>query len=706
MRKAECIAWIITGLNDPASVQTAIQTLEPWEQNVLAILKTFGNQIESEILNIAVRATGVKLPPRMNTSRWGRQRAFIEALFRRGLILSAGYSPGYFHGYASDRVYTDQRLTAAAPSLVVAPFDFEPLVTPKQTIYRRPPTVALYIIGLLQAIQDLGGLGLTKAGDLRVAAVKKLRKAMQWPEKGIEIDGLFFPDPATAWINAFRHSDLLVATPGLLKLRESPAQFAERSYAEQIQFLLDGFLRSNAWAETRSIQRGYIAPKNYGQGRQALLIGLQSLPPGSDKFFSMDDFELGLFERIGEHFSLSYLKTRPTFRRDTPAAEQKQALAEWQFELRENWLAQERPWISTALKTWAYFLGLVELALDGNTLQGFRLTSLGKEVLYPDYTAAATEMLHSPEIDAAAWVVQPNFDVIAYLERISAPQLAFLERFATRKKAGQHTALFRLTRHSVYRGLESGTSLDDLLDGLSRGAQAEIPQNVDIEIREWAALREQISLRHRTRIVEFPNEAVLKATCQNGLQGKVIGKRFLLLSGKMPKSKLTGYQRKNYAQALPPCLSISEQGQIHIQKGYHDLWIAAQLDQWAVRTTDGWQLTADSVRSAHQAGKRLSNFLSLLAGRLKSPLPKLTRLALWAWIGQPQYAELGSAVILRCPDAKVYAAVTSSRQLRPSIQGELTHNTLLINPDDLEQVTEILNWAGLKISAEFEVRIS
>ncbi len=704
MIKAECIACITNGLSDPSRVSAALQTLEPWEQAALAVLKLYGNQVPGEVLDVAIRAAGVDIPQHINNSRWDRRGAVVDALFHRGLILSGDDSPGYFSSYGSTTVFTDERLTAQAAPLVVRPFEITPITAPQNAMYRRPPTVALDMIGVLQAISNMGGLRLTQKGDLRVAEVKELRKAVNWPEKGVQIDGIFFPDPATAWVEAFRHSDLLSLQNNVLILRESPEQFATQSYEDQIRYVLEGLLRSNVWSEMMDIGMHYHNQQKSYQGRQVLLVGLKSLPLDVDGFFSIDDFELALFNRIGEHFSISYVENRPSFYRKETPSQQIQALAEWQTKLRKNWLVTERRWIIAALKTWAYFLGLVELALDENEINGFRLTALGYAILHPELAATHETVAHSPKTATHAWVVQPNFEVIAYLEQISALQLAFLERFAERKQANQHTALFRLTRHSVYRGLESGASLDDLLEGLVRGSHAEIPQNVLIELREWAALREQITLKHRIKLLEFPDKQSLETACQRDLKGKIVGERFLLLTGKVSKLDFLGSSRKNYALALPRCLSITEQGRIRIQKDYQDLWIAAQLDQWAERQSDGWQLTADSVAKAVQSGKKLADFLNLLAIRLKESLPKFTHLALQAWAGGDMKAELGKTVALHCRNNEVFQALAASRQLRPYLKGKLTHNTLLVNDADIEQVLAILEWAGVTISGNFEVR--
>jgi len=72
-----------------------------------------------------------------------------------------------------------------------------------------------------------------------------------------------------------------------------------------------------------------------------------------------------------------------------------------------------------------------------------------------------------------------------------------------RRTYGCHTALYRLTRESVYRGLEGGTTISDLLDRLQHGSQIELPQNVIVELREWASLRERFTLRRGAHILEF-----------------------------------------------------------------------------------------------------------------------------------------------------------------------------------------------------------
>jgi hypothetical protein len=243
-----------------------------------------------------------------------------------------------------------------------------------------------------------------------------------------------------------------------------------------------------------------------------------------------------------------------------------------------------------------------------------------------------------------------------------------------------------------------------LLEGLQNGAHAELPQNVLVELREWAALREQISLFRRARVVEFPDEPALQTALQDGWTGAVIGGRFLRVNGDTPTAQLRGLTRVDYAAPLPPCLTVSETGEIHLKQGYHDVWIRPQLAQWAEPRAGGWQLTAASIKAAVRRGRRITDFLNLLAARLLWPLPPFLRVALRAWAGETLLAELGSVVALRCKDDEIFQAISTSAQLQPFLKGKLAPNVLLVDAQAFERVKVVLEWAGLEVSEHFVVK--
>jgi hypothetical protein len=703
MRKDECIACIVAGLKDPIKVQAAVASLQPWELNALALVKRMGGVIPYRALKIGILVSGIH-PQRTYSYR----DDLIDPLFRRGLLMATGaYSPEYItEQFGGGILYSDDRLLAHVGFPEYQPLAIQPIPLHGETLlYRRPSTVALDLVGMLQAIENLGGLKLTQAGEARANDEVKLRKSLHWSEKGLDMDGFPFPNPAQAWLNAFRYSNLLKAVEdGQLIVAESLDHFAHRPFGEQVRLVMEGLIRSANWWE--------IAPKNTyfdsdgkgrRQGRLALTLALSALPLDPGAFYSFEDFERAFYQRIGEDFALDYPPQRPYYFRSTTPEQKKQELAAWQEKNRQGWLKQEFPWLVGAFTTWLYFLGLVELAVQNGRATGFRLTDIGHAAFHPELDSVSIAE-STPEASAQpAWVVQPNFDIIAYLDRISAPQLAFLERHAERTQSHRHTAHYRLTRESVYRGLESGITLADLLDGLQTGSQADLPQNIMVELREWASLRERVVLRRKTRLVEFSSAQALQTGLSQELTGRVVAERFLLLD---PRStpQVSGLTIINYAQPLPKNLTVTESGTIHLKRDSHDLMTTAQLSQWAIREAAiEWQLTAESVNAALKPGRKINELLALLKERFSLPLPSLLELALRSWAGETFAVELEAVIALRCPEEKIFEAIIASPMMKPLLKGFLYPGLLFVDSDQIDALRQRLHWLGWKISERLEI---
>jgi hypothetical protein len=704
MRKQECVDFLLAALADPELLSQAIENLEPFEQLSLALVKQMGGAADYQALGVGVLASGINISIRMRRFNFFDELA--THLVERGILLNEGYSVGSFYaGHGRVKLFCDPRLLAHVGSPQVEPAELPATPTPAVTHVRMPPTVVLELIGFLQTLDSMGGLGLTQKGELRVNDVRKFQKALPWSTKDWEIDGLVFKDATNALIHALRHSDFLEFAANVLVLKSSVETVAERDYADQVSMLVNGFLRVSEWTESQTKRWSYYS-SNYPQGRAALLMALTSLPLDTDEFYAIDTLDTLLFDRIGEHFSLEGSVHRYISTYQKTPDEIRQMEAQWLAEKREKWLKQERQWIEDALSSWLYFLGMVELGIAGKRPVAFRLTELGKAVLHPakaiPVTTAATP---AGDHASGAWVVQPNFDIMVYLDRTTPPQLAFLERHAERTQSQQYMAHYRLTRESVYQGLERGTPLDAFLEELGRHAQTPLPQNVTVEIREWAALRDQVILHHRADLLEFADPAARDAMLTTSLDGRAVGDRYLLLAStatprqRLPKS-VGAVERLNYAQLLPKILRADETGALQLKGAAIDLLIEAQLDHWADRTKDGqWQLTPATVGECIKAGGRINELIDLLTARLAHKLPPLLELALRNWSGrQIKSAELERFVVLRCDDDDGLHAILTSKRLKPYLRGTHEDNLVLFAPEHIEEVQEILRWAGIELT--------
>lgn len=700
LRKAECIALICQGLANPQKVKEVVAALEPHERTALALSSHLGGVIGIEALGLGLRASGVPVPA---SKYFDQLKDLVRPLVEKGLFL-CNSSWGLFSldGYEGNEVFSDDRLLDAVEELKCEPLRLTPASNPNASTIRQGAVVSLELIGILQAIENLEGLGLTKSGEVRVNDLRKLTKALKWQNDKIAFDGMVFPQPTLAWVSALTQADCLTGTEeqGRLVLQRPVEEFAALSYSEQISPLLWGFLQVEDWQEGQFTS--WNSPKNHANARLALTLVLKSIPVETEAFWTIDELDRVLYDRVGQYFSLgngsrfrpmSYGKTAELEREIEAQLRQKQ---------RQEWLKTERQWLEKALTTWLYFLGLVEIGLDVGKPVSFRLTPLGKQVLHPQLSPEAS--LSGAVSPQSSWLVQPNFEIVVYLSATNSQQLAFLERHAQRVKIEQHVAIYQLTRESVYHALEKGSSLAELLKQLQTGSSVTLPQNVAVDLRSWGQLREEISLYQQAKLLEFPHEKARQEALEQGkVQGKCVGNRFLLLAQEPTINDALVREKIDYAKRLPPCLSVTEKGKIQLTTT-PDFLLPEYLDKWAERQSEKtWQLTPETVKRAIQAGGIINELFDLFEDRLTHALPEYLAVALKGWAGKLKKVELADVVVLRCPDSEVFELIAHHQNFKDYWLGTLAYGVFLVDKSQVKVVKTQLAQLGLTISDELKI---
>lgn len=697
MPKADRIAYLIAAPNDPHLVDTALAHMLPHERAALALVKLLGGTADIGALGIAVRATG--LVP--DTERYHREygtEPVARTLLERGIVIQeVGYRYiDYSYNATEKRVFADDRVLARLPPPDYSRLSLKAADPPTTSTFRRVPSVMLEVISILRAVDDLGGIGLTKAGDLRAHDLRKVTLKLGWG-KQIKIDGLPFPEPMDAYIVAMSDGGLLALTDDALISAMSLEQVVRSPVPEILRSLMRGILQADDWLEVDAGYVRYLYERHCTTSRFAVVTALRCLPDRT-AWFRFADFERALFERIGESHSVAGVKSRPYSSYGKTAAEQRVELDTWRQEIREVWEQSDVPWIQAVFRTWLYAFGLVELHLINGTVDRFRLTDLGRALLWEE---AMKEQTSPEEIQTAAWVVQPNFDLVVYLESASTEQIAFLEQHAERLQVAQHTAQYRLTRDSVYEGLQRGGSADQLIERLAAGSRVPLPGNVQSEIRTWAALRERIVVRQHADLIEFPDATQRQNAIALGLQGLPVGDRFLLLSenykplGVLPD--VIDYSHKPDKSSL----LLAEDGVVTPLLNRSDLLTQGGLDLWAERESNSaWRLTCKSVEQAAQRGRKLPELQAFLQERLMVPIPGLLLVALQAWMGAPAEVGLSTAVVLQCTQPAALDALLKSKALKPHLLGRIGPDAILVKSADVDAVRAVLAWAGVPVSAK------
>lgn len=710
LSKVETMAAIRAGLADPQRVAAVLAGLTPFERTALSLLRFMGGELDATALGIALRAAGRTGPSPRHPWQNDAPAGWLQPLADRGLLLALdSYAPHRVSdydswSYRSRMVFSDCRLLLPSLRPQPCPLPVAPVAAPAVSVSRRPQSVLLDLISAIQAIDDMGGLRLTEQNSVYAADLKQLGGRLKWTDV-LDLDGLRIPKPIHAVVSALRHGGLLTEAHRRLVPGEPVVAFSVRPPSEQVLATLRGFLNAREWWEGSPDDSSWSEYRatDYIRARLALLAALLALPDADETFVALDAFGDALFERVGEWVSIGHKSPRP-YSCGRPAGEVQSAEAKWRAELQAGWQAREQRWLESAFRSWLYWLGLVELGSAAGSVTVFRLTDLGRRVLH---RTPETEPGRAAVATAPAWVVQPDFGITVYLEQATPRQLAFLERCAERHNAQHHVVQYRLTRESVYRGLESGSTIDELLDGLAAGATRELPGNVVAELRGWTGLCEQVTLHRCLRLLEFANEAERQAAiAAASLEGEPVGDRFLLLnsaSGDAPDPMLpvAVQERFDYSRPLPACLTVTITGRVRLAGRHADLLVRAEIAAWAAPAGhDGWQLTAASVGAAVRAGGNVTAFLALLEKRLAKPMPPALGVALRAWGGERLEVELARAVVLRCPQREVLDAISHHPAIKDCSRGRLGPNAVLVDSTRLGELRQALDWVGLTVSKE------
>ena len=731
MSKEACAQAIIKSLADPHAVHTMIARLSPFEQAGLGVLKLYGRVAPTDVLALELLMLGYPFEDRRSGSWSSSQERHYDALnslLTKGLVwlwqANVGYGsraePSIDQYHYSPQVYAEQRLLEHIAIAPPAALDLAPAADVAVHWVTRPAEVVLRCVAFAETLRKLGRIEYTRKGQVAKPFLAKLTRALGWEATLVSDPATPLPEAPRFFLQLFTAAGLLRILPheGCLGLDPEAAALFELPYPEQARVWGKAYRLLTEWME-------YLpgAVRLYGEDapalrklrglRAALLLALGALPDPT-AWYRLSDLADGLYQRLGEHFTLGYF--HPFYPPYGVAPEQvKQQQQKWHDQLRTSWRQNEQQWMVRALTGPLFHLGLVELAAasepQGMAPTCFRLTEVGKAAAYDIFRTAPATRAEAPvrqrvTAERPCWVVQPNFDVVVYLDRASAPRLAFIERIAARRPSQGATTLYHLTRETVYAALESGIAARTLVATLAQGAEHPLPANVEQTLADWAAQRERLTVYRQADIVEFADAPARDAAlARKRVHGVPIGDRFVRLASLQDSGTMVQLIRRkiDYTASPPRCVRLAEDGTVQIQRVLADLLVDGELACWAdSEATDGsrWRITRASIQRAVGAGWTAERILDSLAQRAQHAIPPLMAVAIQAWAGArtlPTSTALASDLILHIGSDEVATAVAASPLLQPYFRGQLGPNTFVVRPETAAELDRTLQAYGLSV---------
>jgi hypothetical protein len=697
------VAELKRAIADVANAARIWENLSTADRAVLGVYARHGT-LDGCVAFLELRTRGLirLVPDRWSTERLERNP--LRSLRDRWVLLPergrAGYD--YFgYGVASEfptlgvaDVLLPHTTPAGPPTWAFRPAkgDAESL------LLRRPALVAL---GLARTYATLSAglkIRLNRSGEISLPSVRTLEKALALPN-----DPEFpFPDAGGFWFEMLRSAGLLAIDDGQVKGDEAAAgELFSLPEAEQAWRWARAWLGVRNWSDGEGVRphSPYASERSPNQRRHVLAWALGCLARAEEgTWFELQTFmdelhgALGPFARtygIYGDYAWDPQLSAGGGKEGTPGHDH----------LRTYWYTGVAPWYANALMITLPELGLVERGRPGGQSGAwcFRLTPVGRAA----FGAPEVEP-PEPAADPRFLVVQPNFDVVAYLDQADAGSASALGRIAEAdaKQAGP-VQTFRLTHAAVYRALEGGMMPEAVVGFLREHNRGDLPANVLRSLAEWSAQRERLVVRSGVMLRAFPGPAERDRWLKDH-EGHAIGDRFVRLATVPRGGRAGGLTVVDHCGGTRRTFALDEHGVLRSAEPI-DLLQTARLRRLAAPTADGWRLTADTLAAAQQTGLRRSQIHLWLTSLLREPMPRAMELAINAWTGAEIEAQLADAVVLHVPDSAAFEALADSVRLREFIVGVPGPGWFLVRKDGRKAVQALLEELGLTVGKEVKL---
>ncbi|MCS6975796.1 MAG: helicase-associated domain-containing protein [Gemmatales bacterium] len=365
-------------------------------------------------------------------------------------------------------------------------------------------------------------------------------------------------------------------------------------------------------------------------------------------------------------------------------------------------------WLELFLLGWAYRLGLVEAARDSDKAWFVRLSNVGRGILG---LGPMPSLPHYPR----TLLVQPNLEIIAYRQGLTPELIGNLSRFCEWKSLGPACTL-QLTPESVYRGLETGLTHEDILRLLQQHAVRELPDAVTQALRTWANKRERITVYAAATLLEFPSADALQAALSRGLPALVLNDRLALVEREddLDYRQFRLMATRDYG--LPPdrCVQVSDDGvTLSVDVSRSDLLLETELQRFAepVSPSDApflqgqqfgkesnrraYRMTPASLRRAREDGLNVEMLDDWFRRRTGSEAPPAVRLFLNGTAGGSLH--ITTLLVLQAPSAQVADGLMQWPESRRFIRERLGPTALSVEQADLPALLDLLRSVGITV---------
>ncbi|MBX7257450.1 MAG: helicase C-terminal domain-containing protein [Candidatus Hydrogenedentes bacterium] len=671
-------------LTDPLHIDSALQALNPPAVRLLHLLCAHPGCLVSDVLSV---------PALLGPD--GRVLATLQDLVSRGLALimpldrSGAFSLSQigrdYHGNGIDlSLHVPELVRTKLPPSLPLGYKLPVADPPGETNGKTGSDSAVGAFLETLRVVEILGPRITATGELHKSDSIRARELAQ--EAGVSTEAL------TLALMMGLQLGCIESREGRLAVTPTASKWAESPEAQRVKDLFHSFTHSEELPDLKlffpqifpAMQEHLPAGSLRRTYHKTLVAAILREQP-ADAWHTTDGF-VDTLRRADSN--LLFLEERWR----AIASNTSDPTPSWRERM---WQTHERRLFIWLIQSLFARLGLVQLANEG---QLFRITGLGRFALGVGEAPA-----ESAESAPDALVIQPDFEVIAYLDRCSADLRRKLDAFCERVRVGQ-VGTYKLTQDSLYRGLRSGVAGETFIRILEAHTQRGIPNNVRKQIETWVQKAENIVIRTNCQILECSDPAVLAEWLRKYPHAQMIGERFLLLpsGATLPnKPPVKGLVRIDYTKPIAPCLFQEPGLRLRAPWSRTSLLLKNRLvELGTVNESDSGDLVLELARTALKKGVDWGLFAAQLEALVEGALAARYRTALRAWCGEAEPLTTHTATLLRFDDADACEAVLDMTDSMKIIEGRIGLRTLVVAKGALPALKRELQTLGLRIGKD------
>ena len=709
--KEKCVAALTRTMADGDTARRVLAGLTEKERQVLGIFARYGPTVSGGLLTAEVYTRGIMPPPPKDRASDRGYQAYrnwsdldpVPRLQEKFILVGDRYD-SYYWSYDRHRYSQLTLHPTLAQGVVPVPAlawrASHPCAEAVSTARRSSAQVGLDLWRVAEALRSMGTWQTVKGDSPAKATRARLQKEVGL--RDAEKDPMSPPDAESFYYELLHSMDLLkIGDKRSWVHGEALERHLQQPPAAQARQWVRAWLHMPLWQDGIGVvpdrdnkyESVRIEPSALAHARELLVWALCGVAHAPTCWLDLETFLRDLWQKTREteiNFYWGSYSWDPEFE----MGKNREQYRVGEERMLAFWLSAEAVWAANALIVTLASLGLVE---HGQTTGKearpcFRLTELGRVVF------GAPEVEAAPKLGEARFLtVQPNLEVVAYLDSADARQVCTLSRFAaSASRADSLVQTFELRRDSLYRALESGMTLEEVRAFLTEHGKTELPANVDRMLSEWAGRRESLTLRTKT--------VLALGLLDSQTRGRALNNNVFLLPSSTAKTVAKGFSgwtildhegRPERAWTADELGSVAPDSHTSISQ--------LRLARIADRTTTGWQISAQSVGRARLGGMTAEQILGWLGEHVKGGVPSLLEVAVRNWTSR-QGVQLRQVQMLRILQPQAQQALLHSPTFRPFLAGHIPPEWFLIHDDHLSEVRRLLETLGFMIADSLDAQ--